>query len=155
MIVTLRQDRICDTQFRNGLSAAHCAWRLTCCFVLIIGGRTRGQFRIRFAFREHRLGRAAPTAPSETSIGGEAGPRYPAIDRGRPVIVARYWHRVLACRRTGYPRFGDPSPYARSWAIPERGPPKARVLIESLETCLPCQVMPADLRLACTMVYRS
>jgi hypothetical protein len=33
-----------STRFRNGSSVPGCAWRLTCCFVSVIGSRTRGYF---------------------------------------------------------------------------------------------------------------
>jgi hypothetical protein len=58
---------------------------------------------------------------------------------------------------TGYPRPGDPPVSGPGPGEPSRSEARRRhvCLIQSLGICLPCQVMPADLRLACTSAYRS
>jgi hypothetical protein len=36
--------RTCNTRFRNGSSVADCVYSLTCCFVSVVGDRTRSHF---------------------------------------------------------------------------------------------------------------
>src|ERR1700722_3171752 len=81
--------------------------------------------------------------------------------------------RGLACRRTGGRRVGIPSLclWCRRDGIPHfpgnltiravlgpsrsEAPPEARVVVERLGICLPCQVIPADLRITCASAHRS
>jgi hypothetical protein len=71
--------RTCDIRFRNGWSVADCVQRLTCCFVLIAGGRTRGHFASASRFASTNL---------EDCFGGPSEARSvarpvtgPAVDR--------------------------------------------------------------------------
>jgi hypothetical protein len=62
--------------------------------------------------------------------------------------------RLLPTRRDSRAA-GDPPPSGPALGFPEPGPPEAQLLITSLGISLPCQVTPADLRLAGTSVHRS
>jgi hypothetical protein len=60
----LRQDRACDTRFRNGSSVTGCIYRLTCCFALFVRGWTRGHFTLPSCFEllTSRLWESGPGA---------------------------------------------------------------------------------------------
>jgi hypothetical protein len=67
-------------------------------------------------------------------------------------------HGVLACRRTGYPLPWVTHHYPGPALEPSRSEARRRhhvFLVVSLGIYLPCQVITADLRLACTSTYRS